>query len=159
MEENTGLERKQTSHPGSFWWHPLLCSCTSLRGRDYLAITLNILPALVVLALSSLVTQFILWQDRPVKEVLLLKSFQSIKIIHFEQSLFILQHRNIIFINNTAKKMESSWFHLGEASAFDLTAVTKALLLPPLWNGTNDHTWPWGEKKKKKRLYVNKSEH
>jgi len=39
--------------------------------------------------------------------------------------------------------MESSWFHSGQASALDLTAVTKALLLLPLWNGPSDHIRAW----------------
>lgn len=39
----------------------------------------------------------------------------------------------------TAKTKESSWFPLGQTSASDLTAVTKALLVQPLRNGTNDH--------------------
>lgn len=95
-KENAGLERKHAGHPFSFWWHPLRCSRTLLHGEDYLATTWMHPQQLLLYHLPPLCFSFdktgISFDKN--KEVLLPKSLLSIKIIHFEQLLFISKHRN-----------------------------------------------------------------
>lgn len=94
---NAGLERKLTGHSFSSWWHPLRCSRTVLHGEDCLATTWRYPQQLLLYHLPPPSLSFDktgISSDKN-KEVLLPKSLPSIKIIHFEQLLFVSKHRNI----------------------------------------------------------------